>query len=817
MSIPSYNTEDTSDISSQGTPSPIETEGLGESSPLSKEKEVFPKPRSQPTPEVETLKNRSISPARIDYESAQNKVLNSFYSSLNLTQKFQMASALIQKEPQLMKELIKNWPLDKMDQLADFLLEQAQKYKYRYVNIVNFIHRTRPEIVDALFQEVRLNPKWTSHLRDKLFEEIKDVRLPELVLSTSVYTSYLPTLKPHMSQLALRFEDRSQLFEVANISQYMGPETEVQGIKDVLATDTLELAEHEKKILELLKGGFQEAGHLFFLNYFTEKKPQEREKLANLIVRKLDKLGTFPDDLLILSLGTSHHAITLTLFKKPETRTLTLLITNTSYDYSIPHYRKPNSELYSVTEQISEIPFEALMGEANIQKWQKLLDMRFDTEGSTIDQSRRFYSWVEESTGKNISPTERDKDNFVKWYPPKHEQYGNSCSIQSTRQANKYLITRMLWENEKNAAGPDRPLEEKDFWRCYSKAETLISFIDAALIKKEQNVEGAKERAIVDQALAKHFKKGTAVFNKMSQEEHFGSSMQFLDEVFRRIEIPFTPSISYSSKPRELQLKEKCKQIVAHFQSLDLTPQEAKKILEPLETEQNKELISVILARYQYKYNSFLQVRDLFHAAIEQKKDFTGDEVNFIYKTLNEWPEITAYELGELIREKVINEGSLVPTIEIFKKLLKGNRYFNLFSPLIKIKDADLKLKGNFIALMRSFTSSQRDQIRDSLSYLIKDPKLDKKINALFQVFFKNGDVKAKVFLITFIRGKLEVLKTPFSDEQKQNLLKFLLSLLPDEQEETIRPLIIQEGISWSSLPLDDQKATLSRLVNKLK
>lgn len=723
---------------------------------------------------------------------------------------FDFIASWIWFDKEIFKETMGLFSLDQIKDLGDLILKHAQRKPENYLNMVQLVNEVHPEFRVPFSGVLSKNPLWKSDLRDKII----NLSFHKIDLNDSfAFVSYFPSIFVNSGVLERRFEDRRQLPGDKGIDQYVGVEIE-SGALSALPAINPAMKAKDASILRLLSYKFIESSILFQLNVAIDDG--KRIRLADNIKDRIQNLKEFPDDLVVLSLGTSSHAIMISFFKPSGSSSLSMVITNTGLGVD-KHTKDPETGLHSVSEEVIEIPLDSFQGEKGKLNLFNLLKMRFQNI-PLAQQEKEFYEWVEKVSCKPF-PDRRNETEFYKLYPKRHAQYGGSCVVQSARQANKYLITRLLWENKKSAL----QVNENDFWDCYVAAQIYMSCLDSLILSNYP-----LEKAYFS-SYSKVVKKGVATFVEISRNETaYEKSSKALVEASKR-----TGGHLYSlprgteKKPNFLKLKICCKHLVSTWQDLGYTPEKVEKDLQGI----NDPIIEIAKLRFNYKFDAVKHVQEIWeHACLRNLLDLTQltiPELDFIIRTLNQWPEKIAEGIGKQIAALISKkQGSYVgDKIKEFGNGLKGNRFYYLFSPLVlMLIEAVPPFSGRHEVLdnfLSKITPQQRREVSDKL--VCNDPfklQLRRVLNEVVTEEPFDFPIAKQRFLL-YLSVRLRD-RERLQDIEMKALQKIIPCLSDREKEELLEPFITvakqeaeKNGRRWFIMDSSEREAYINAQIQK--
>lgn len=573
-----------------------------------------------------------------------------------------------------LKEMVGKLNEQEVKELVQSVLGHVIFKPKNYLPLIKIIFK-ECKFVNTFRQQLVKDPNWTEALRYLVATHSFD----QLNLENSQeFSLYFPHVLPK-EIIPQRFQDRSKPPSRESIKKNLGPEGESSALAAVASNAEIIRSAQEKQMIELLSQKFLDSGFLAFINYNTT--PLQREKLVLSLQNRIKDLGEIPNDLIVLHVGIPLHSIVISLFKTPGSKEIKMVVTNTGFGLA-RHSKKPSIPLHTVTEEVTVDP-DIFSGENGKEHLLNLLNIQ-ESKSSREDQIKEFYGWVEKTSGKPF-PQSPNESDFNKWYPQRHRQFGFSCLAQSTRQSDKYLITRILWEMNKPPVGSDPVALEKAFWNCYGRAQQLITHVDHALLS-----QFPQEDEAVKNARKKMDKKGIEVFNQIAEDTiSYDKALKDLEEASKRTGIDQLPlPAKVELMPKALQLKERCKLLTKSWQAKGNTYAEIYDKLKDM----NEGVIGVALARYDYMQTSLNYAKEVISktliGALNKESDFSTIDVYLLCDgTLNQLPEkILEDQIGVLI-QNLIKEGKGVYkglSIEAFNTRLEGNRFYHLFKPLIK-------------------------------------------------------------------------------------------------------------------------------------
>lgn len=759
-------------------------------------------------PDPDSTANR---PSLEDYRSQghnwRKRAIESIFLLSTAQQSFDFAASWLWFDESILTEFTGTFKEEQMGELSRMILKYAEKNKENYLPVVKTLFKNCP-FAASLRQRLMKDPMWTSHLRINLIlQSFFELNLED----TQELYYYFPNIVSPIEMVSRRFEDRSAAPAIGGLHQNLGPEAESFALS--AAASTPNISSSEKHLMDLLSKKFLDAGNIYNLSV-SAKKNDQQEKVALLIQNRIRSLGEIPDDLLILSSGTKEHAIVIALFKTPGSKDLKMLVTNTGLGLE-SHSKDTSTNMYTVTEEASVVP-DIFSGEEGKEKILELLLQPF-SDNSLED----LYAWIEKTTGKKFTEKSGSID-FNTWYPKRHSQHGASCATQSVRQADKYLITRILWEIGKSKTGSDPVSLEKEFWKSYTRAQELLTHVDQTFLSSFP-----QDDAAVLNARQKIDKKGIESFKEIAKDEtRFKKAIQALDEAARRTVGRLSLPNTMDRKPEAYQLKEKVKILTKSWQSLGYTYAEIETKLKDMKDE----VIKVALARYKYMQATLDRVKDIFITALTTRRllpiQFTPREMNFICNTLNQWPEKTLEEqIGkEIILKLIHNEtGEYMGSgIEDFASKLKGNRFYHLFKPLVKEVFEGITpfvAKHEYIDhFLKSITTQQKEEIRTFIPYtnLFKS-----KMNSFLRDMAKQNPVQypfARERFLLYLSLILTESKPPFESFVKDAISKLSPTLTPYEEESIIElfaDLARNEGKPWSRMTPEEKREYIAAQYKK--
>lgn len=676
---------------------------------------------------------------------------------------------------------------------VNLFVENVKKHPEVYLPFKKIVNEMSPEFVSSFNQALRENPEW-SNLRSEILIFYGEVN--EVVQMDENFFQLFPPVKPLLIHYSARFQDRSDLPLGGGINQSIGPEIEFQGLEDVLKDPNVELTPEKRQFAILMKEKFKEAGSLLLLNFFALKNNKES---AEYVEQRIKNLKEIPKDMLILSLGTSKHALIVCFFKTADSPNLKMVITNTGLGIE-KHAKKPATKLYTLNEEFVDISPQNSTDPPWKEKLEKLFALYTDTSGTVDDQINHLYHEIEGLVGQKMET--RKREDFTKWYPFKQMQYGGNCTMQCVRQFTKYMMARMSWESLKSKE-PSKTLGRGDFWHAYWESETLLSYIDSAITKQIPGVETLKD--------LKRLKKGTAVFNEQAKEANIGKAEDELNRLARATDVyPFPDHLA--SKTKAWHLKNKCKYLVNRWQELGYNPDKVNQLIGGAKNP----ITAIAILRFKYKYNALLKVKELFIHLAKQERDFTSIESNFIANTLNQWPDKTVEDVGiDLLSPKINSKNFFNKNFQEIFNQLKGDRPYLLFSPIIvHMMNSDplydSKKPSCIIDLVLARSSPDDIQILKELIE-IKDDKLENIFKKLISEFKPPDDYPINkqrfLFLLSLRLERSQTNKKPLTVEEQEVLHAFLLVLERPEKEKLLAPFVQEasskaqkSGKSWFTM-----------------